>query len=124
ELDDIVGRLVAALRETGQLERTIIVVSSDNGPEMETWPDAAYSPFRCAKGSTWEGGQRVPAIVAWPGMIDPGRASDGLFSQMDLFSTAMVLAGAADDPPPPPILAPVHPSPFPLPPPPHPHPNH
>src|SRR5690606_25237884 len=60
------------------------------------WPDAAYSPFRCAKGSTWEGGQRVPGIFAWPGMIDPGRASDGLFSQMDLFPTILTLAGAAD----------------------------
>jgi arylsulfatase len=95
ELDDIVGRLVATLRETGQLEHTLIFVSSDNGPEMETWPDAAYSPFRCAKGSTWEGGQRVPGILAWPGMIDAGRASDGLFSQMDLFSTILSLAGAA-----------------------------
>lgn len=93
ELDDIVGRLVAALRETGQLEHTLVFVSSDNGPEMETWPDAAYSPFRCAKGSTWEGGQRVPGILSWPGMIDGGRASDGLFSLMDLFPTVLALAG-------------------------------
>jgi arylsulfatase A-like enzyme len=89
ELDDIVGRLVAELEATGQLEDTLIFVSSDNGPEMETWPDAAYSPFRCAKGSTWEGGQRVPGIVAWPGMIEADRASDGLFSQMDLFATML-----------------------------------
>ncbi len=96
ELDDIVGRLVAELEATGQLDDTLIFLSSDNGPEMETWPDAAYSPFRCAKGSTWEGGQRVPAIVAWPGMIEPDRVSDGLFSQMDLFNTILQLAAAAD----------------------------
>ena len=84
ELDDIVGRLVAELEATGQAEDTLIFLSSDNGPEMETWPDAAYSPFRSAKGSTWEGGQRVPAIAAWPGMIAPDVATDGLFSQMDL----------------------------------------
>ena len=60
ELDDIMGRLIEALRETGQLEDTLIFVSSDNGPHMETWPDAAFTPFRCAKGSTWEGGVRVP----------------------------------------------------------------
>ena len=71
ELDDIVGRLVAELEATGQMEDTLIFLSSDNGPEMETWPDAAYSPFRSAKGSTWEGGQRVPAIVTWPGTIAP-----------------------------------------------------
>ena len=67
ELDDICGRLVAALERTGQLESTMVVISSDNGPEMETWPDSAFTPFRCAKGSTWEGGVRVPAIVSWPG---------------------------------------------------------
>jgi len=99
ELDDIVGRLVETLRQTGQLEHTLIFISSDNGPEMETWPDAAYSPFRCAKGSTWEGGQRVPGILAWPGMIDAGRASDGLFSQTDFFLTLLALAGASDKAP-------------------------
>jgi arylsulfatase len=96
ELDDIVGRLVAELETTGQLDDTLIFISSDNGPEMETWPDAAYSPFRSAKGSTWEGGQRVPGIVVWPGMIDADRASDGLFSQMDLFNTILHLARAED----------------------------
>jgi arylsulfatase A-like enzyme len=94
ELDDIVGRLVAELEATGQLEDTLVFVTSDNGPEMETWPDAAYSPFRSAKGSTWEGGQRVPGIVSWPGMIDADRASDGLFSLLDWFPTMLRLAGA------------------------------
>ncbi len=61
---------------------------------METWPDAAYSPFRSSKGSTWEGGQRIPGIVTWPGMIDADRASDGLFSLMDWFPTLLRLAGA------------------------------
>jgi arylsulfatase len=94
ELDDIVGRLVGALRDTGQLEHTLVFVSSDNGPEMETWPDAAYTPFRCAKGSTWEGGVRVPGIVSWPGVIESDRASDGLFTFSDLFPTVLTLAGA------------------------------
>jgi len=96
ELDAIVGRLLAVLRETGQLEDTLVLVSSDNGPEMETWPDAAYSPFRCAKGSTWEGGVRVPALFSWPGVIDPGRASDGLFAFTDLVPTVAGLAGVPD----------------------------
>jgi arylsulfatase len=94
ELDDIVGRLVGALRDTGQLEHTMIFLSSDNGPEMETWPDAAYTPFRCAKGSTWEGGVRVPAIFTWPGMIEADHSSDGLFNFSDLFPTMLALAGA------------------------------
>jgi arylsulfatase A-like enzyme len=96
ELDDICGRLIAALERTGQLESTMVVISSDNGPEMETWPDSAYTPFRCAKGSTWEGGVRVPAIVSWPGMIEPGRSSDGLVHLLDLFATCTRLAGADD----------------------------
>lgn len=96
ELDDIVGRLVAVLEETGQLEHTLIFLSSDNGPHMENWPDAAYTPFRCAKGSTWEGGMRVPGMLAWPGMIEPDRQSDGLFCFTDLLPTALAMAGALD----------------------------
>ena len=96
ELDDIVGRLVGTLRESGQLENTLVFVSSDNGPHMENWPDAAYTPFRCAKGSTWEGGVRVPGIVSWPEMIEGGRASDGLFNFSDFFPTALALAAASD----------------------------
>ena len=96
ELDDICGRLVEALERTGQLDSTMVVISSDNGPEMETWPDSAFTPFRCAKGSTWEGGVRVPAVVSWPGMIEPGRASDGIVHLLDLFATCATLAGAAD----------------------------
>jgi arylsulfatase A-like enzyme len=94
ELDDIVGRLLAALEESGQLEETLIFVTSDNGPHMETWPDSGYTPFRCAKGSTWEGGVRVPGLLAWPGMIDAGRSSDGLFGFTDVFPTVLALAGA------------------------------
>lgn len=96
ELDDIVGRLLAVLEETGQADDTIVIVTSDNGPEMETWPDAAFTPFRCAKGSTWEGGVRVPFVAAWPGMIDPGRVSDGLLDFTDILPTMLALAGAAD----------------------------
>jgi arylsulfatase A-like enzyme len=94
EIDDILGRLVATLKETGQLENTLVFITSDNGPEMESWPDSGYTPFRNAKGSTWEGGVRVPGIVYWPGQIKAGRVSDGLFDLADLFNTSLALAGA------------------------------
>jgi len=96
ELDDIVGRLITALEETGQLEDTFVFLSSDNGPHMETWPDSGYTPFRCAKGSTWEGGVRVPGIVSWPGMVEPDEVSDGLFAFADLLPTVLHLAGVPD----------------------------
>ena len=93
ELDHHLGTLVAALEEAGELENTIIFVSSDNGPEMETWPDAGYTPFRGAKGSFLEGGQRVPGIAYWKGPIEGGRVLEGLFDLSDLFTTFAAVAG-------------------------------
>ena len=98
ECDDIFGRLYRALEETGQLENTLIFLTSDNGPEMETWPDSSYTPFRGAKGSTWEGGIRIPGVFYWKGMIEPGRVSDGLFDFCDVFPTFCALAGVEDLP--------------------------
>jgi arylsulfatase A-like enzyme len=96
ELDDIIGRLVKTLEETGQAEDTLIFITSDNGPHMETWPDAAFTPFRCAKGSTWEGGVRVPGILVWPEMIKAGQVNDGLMSFSDILPTLTSLAGEAN----------------------------
>lgn len=96
ELDDIIGRLVNALEESGQLENTLVIIASDNGPQIEAWPDSGYTPFRCGKWSTWEGGVRVPGIVYWKGMIEPSQVSDGLFDFADLFNTSIALAGATD----------------------------
>ena len=96
EVDDIVGRLIATLQETGELENTLVFFTSDNGPEEDSYPDSGYTPFRAGKGTTWEGGVRVPAIANWPGMIEPGRISDGLFDLMDLFNTSLALAGIED----------------------------
>src|SRR5438105_9146792 len=93
ELDDVMARLVETLRETDQLEDTLIFISSDNGPHMETWPDSAFTPFRCAKGSTWEGGVRVPGIFHWPGTTDAGRQTDSLFYFNDLLPTFLELPG-------------------------------
>lgn len=91
QMDDILGKLVATLAETGQLENTLIFVTSDNGPECEI-PPHGRTPFRGCKGSSWEGGVRVPTFAYWKGTIAPGR-SDGLFDLADLFNTAIALAG-------------------------------
>lgn len=97
EVDLHVGEIVKALDEAGVLENTFIFVTSDNGPQMDAWPDAGYTPFRGAKGTTFEGGVRVPGIAYWKGMIQPGRESEGLFDLMDLFGTALNLAGVSLD---------------------------
>ena len=93
EVDDIVGRLTKTLEETGQLDNTIIFFTSDNGPEQEV-PPHGRTPFRGAKGSSWEGGVRVPTFVYWKGVIEP-RKSDGLFDLGDIFNTCASIAGAA-----------------------------
>jgi arylsulfatase A-like enzyme len=91
EADESFGRLVAALEETGQLENTLIIFTSDNGPEGEV-PPHGRSPFRGYKGSSWEGGVRVPTFAYWKGVISP-RKSDGLFDLADLFNTCLSVAG-------------------------------
>jgi len=95
EVDAYIGEIVKALEEAGVLENTFIFVTSDNGPQMDSWPDTGYTPFRGAKASSWEGGVRVPGIACWKGMISPGRESDELFDLMDLFNTTLDLAGAS-----------------------------
>jgi arylsulfatase len=96
EVDAYIGEIVKALDDAGVLENTFIFVTSDNGPQLDSWPDNGYTPFRGAKSSTWEGGVRVPGIAYWRGMIKPGRESDDLFDLMDLFNTSLHLSGALD----------------------------
>jgi arylsulfatase len=96
EVDHIVGRLMAALKETGELENTFIFFTSDNGPELDAWPDNGATPFRSGKGTTWEGGIRVPGIASWKGMIQPGRVNNGMFDLTDFFVTSLALAGAVE----------------------------
>ncbi|MEY4810455.1 MAG: hypothetical protein RI986_793 [Planctomycetota bacterium] len=96
EVDAYVGEIVAALDKAGVLENTFIFLTSDNGPQLDSWPDTGYTPFRGGKATTWEGGVRVPGIASWKGMITPGRQSDDLFDLMDLFNTSLALAGATD----------------------------
>ncbi len=94
EVDAYIGEIVKALDEAGVLDNTFVFVTSDNGPQADSWPDTGYTPFRGWKASAWEGGVRVPGIAYWKGMIAPGRESDDLFDLMDLFNTSLALAGA------------------------------
>ena len=96
EVDAYIGEIVKALDDAGVLDNTFVFVTSDNGPQMDSWPDSGYTPFRGAKTTPWEGGVRVPAIAYWRGMIKPGRESDDLFDLMDLYNTSLALARIAD----------------------------
>ena len=91
QMDYVLGQLVDKLQQTGELENTMIILTSDNGPECEI-PPHARAPFRGCKGSSWEGGVRVPTFAYWKGMIKP-RRSDGLFDFADILPTALSLAG-------------------------------
>src|SRR4051794_32751215 len=94
--DDIVGDLLTCLDELGLAENTLVVYSTDNGPHMNTWPDAGMTPFRNEKNSNWEGAYRVPAVVRWPGRIEAGRVINGMMSHNDWFPTLLAAAGVPD----------------------------
>ena len=69
--DEQIGMMLDKLDELGIADNTIVMYSTDNGPENDTWPDGATTPFRGQKDSNWEGGWRVPCFMRWPGKIKP-----------------------------------------------------
>jgi arylsulfatase A-like enzyme len=93
EHDEQVGTLLRRLDELGVADNTIVIYTTDNGNEMMLWPDGGYAPFRGEKGSTWEGGVRVPMLAKWPGRIKPGSVSNGIQNHEDLFATLAAAAG-------------------------------
>jgi arylsulfatase A-like enzyme len=93
QLDDDVGVLLDKLEELGILDNTIVIFSTDNGAEKFTWPDGGTTPFRGEKGTTWEGGFRVPQMIRWPGVVEPGRVINDIFSHEDWMPTLLAAAG-------------------------------
>jgi len=93
EMDLNVGKLLKALDDLGVTKDTIVVFTTDNGPNQFSWPDAATTPFRSEKDTNWEGAFRVPAMVRWPGKIKAGEVSNEMFSGMDWFPTFLAAAG-------------------------------
>jgi arylsulfatase len=93
EHDGDVGKLLKAVDDLGIADNTIVIYTTDNGPNQFSWPDAATTPFRSEKDSNWEGAFRVPAMVRWPGHIKPGSVSNEMFSGLDWFPTLLAAAG-------------------------------
>ena len=96
EHDAIVGQILDAVEELGIADNTIVMYATDNGPHQNTWPDAGTTPFRSEKNTNWEGAFRVPAMIRWPGRIEPGTVKTGLVSGLDWFPTLLAAAGDED----------------------------
>jgi arylsulfatase len=96
EHDMHIGQFLDKIDELGIVDNTIVFYSTDNGPHMNTWPDAGMTPFRGEKNTNWEGGWRVPAAVRWPGKIKANSVSNEIMHHMDWLPTFLAAAGVDD----------------------------
>jgi arylsulfatase A-like enzyme len=96
EHDQIVGKLLQKLDDLGITDNTVVMYSTDNGPHMNSWPDAGMTPFRNEKNSNWEGAFRVPCMVRWPGVIKAGTVTNEIISHLDWLPTLLAAAGETD----------------------------
>ena len=96
EHDGHVGQLLKQLDDLKIADNTIVLYTTDNGAEIALWPDGAMTMFRGEKGTTWEGGFRIPMMVRWPGVIKPGTVYNDPISLIDWFPTLCAAAGIPD----------------------------
>jgi arylsulfatase len=91
--DKNVGEVLKVLDDLKVADNTFVMYGTDNGPHMNSWPDAAMTPFRSEKNTNWEGAYRVPAMVRWPGKIKPGTVSNEMVAHHDWLPTLLAIAG-------------------------------
>jgi arylsulfatase len=96
EHDNTVGAILKKVDDLGIADDTIVIYTTDNGPHMNSWPDGAMTPFRSEKNTNWEGAFRVPAMIRWPGRIQPGQVSLEMVSGLDWSPTLIAAAGDPD----------------------------
>jgi arylsulfatase len=95
EIDAQVGNILDTLRETGVEKDTLVIFTSDNGPWLNFGRHAGSAgPFREGKGTTWEGGVRVPFIIRWPGVVPAGKVTSALAGNLDVLPTLVEACGA------------------------------
>ncbi len=94
--DEQIGQVLDRLDQLGIADNTIVMYSTDNGPENDTWPDGANTPFRSQKDTNWEGAWRVPCFLRWPGKIKAGSVLNGIVSHQDMLPTFLAAAGEPD----------------------------
>ena len=93
-MDDAIGETLMALRDSGQQSRTLVFFFSDNGGPIGV-NGSRNTPLRAGKGSVYEGGMHVPFVVSWPGTLPAGKDYDQPVSSVDVFATALAVAGVA-----------------------------
>jgi arylsulfatase A-like enzyme len=96
EHDGHVGNLLKTLDDLGLANNTIVIYGTDNGVHMNSWPDGGMTPFRSEKNTNWEGAYRVPAMIRWPGRIQPGQVTNEIFAALDWLPTLLAAAGEPD----------------------------
>ncbi len=96
EHDRQVGEMLDKLKELGLEENTIVMYSTDNGAEVFTWPDGGTTMFRGEKNTPFEGGYRVPCVMRWPGVIEPGTVNNDICAHEDMCATLLAAAGEPD----------------------------
>ncbi len=93
QFDDDIGIVMKKLKDLGVDDNTIVVVTTDNGTEVFTWPDGGQTPFAQSKGTVMEGGYRAPAMIRWPGTVPAGKVESGIISGLDWLPTFVAAAG-------------------------------
>jgi len=96
EHDGMVGELLKLVDDLGVANNTVVVYTTDNGAEVFTWPDGGTTPFKGEKATNWEGGFRVPCLIKWPGVIQPGTIINDLCAHEDFIPTFAAANGDTD----------------------------
>ncbi len=100
DIDSRIGRVISAIDNNGLRDNTLLILTSDNGPEIDAFLNSrdngrdSNGPLRGIKHDVWEGGTRVPFVVRWPGQVAPGSVSDELIWHGDVFATIAAYLGA------------------------------